>query len=102
MTSTTICSTIALPFPHDVDVAPQLIAVSLARAAIAGAYRALDSAHPALGLLPRGEGHPHLTDTEYLAALVLHAAGHLGALLRDYEAAVVHDNSTDEEPPFPF
>jgi hypothetical protein len=97
-----IRATVGLPFPHDIDVAPQLIAVALAQAALAGAHRALDSAHPALGLWLRAQPGPALTDTEYLAALVLHAADHLAALLRDYDAAIVHDNGTLDEPQFPF
>lgn len=98
----TIRTTVRLPFPHDVDVAPQLVAVSLAQAAVAATHRALDSAHPALGLWLRAEPGPALTDCEYLAALVLHAADHLAALLRDYEAAIVLDTTGHDELQLPF
>jgi hypothetical protein len=95
-------SSIALPFPHDVDVAPQLVVISLAQSALAATHRALDSAHPVLGIPPRANWDPQLTDTEYLAVLILHASDQLSTLLRDYEAAVVHDNGAHNLPQFPF
>ena len=98
----TVRSTIALPFPHDVDVAPQLVAVSLAQAALAAAHRALGCAHPVLGIPPRPSWDPSLTDTEHLAALVLAAAADVAALLADYEAAVVRDNGDHPELQSPF
>ena len=43
-------SVIAFPLPLDVDLAPQLIAVTLAQASLAATHRAIDSAHPVLAL----------------------------------------------------
>jgi len=91
-----------LPFPHDVDVAPQLVVLSLAQSALAATHRALDSAHPVLGIPPRQNWDPSLTDTECLAVLILHASDQLLMLLRDYEAAVVHDNGAHDDLQFPF
>jgi hypothetical protein len=95
-------SSLTLPFPHHIDVAPQLVAVYLAQAALAAAHRALDSAHPILGIAPRPDWDPYLTDTEFLAALVRATAAHLAALLRDYDAAVVRDLGDREELQCPF
>lgn len=85
-------SSIPFPFPLDVDLAPQLIAVTLAQAALAATHRAIDSAHPVLALASVPGKRPELTDSEHLALLVLDAGNHLAILLADYAAAVVQDN----------
>ena len=92
---------VALPFPHDVDVAPQLLVVALAQAALAAAHRAIDSAHPALALAAVPGNCPELTDSEHLAMLILEAGNQLANLLADYAAAVVQDNlEPDDDLPF--
>lgn len=94
-------TSVPFPFPLDVDLAPQLIAVTLAQAALAATHRAIDSAHPALSLTPVQPGSPKLTDSERLAALVLQAGNQLAILLADYAAAIVQDNvEHDDELPF--
>lgn len=94
----TSLETIALPFPCDVDRAPQLVAVTLALAALAALHRALDSAHPILAAT-RNQGHsPVLDDSEHFAACALDTAEHLTRWLSDYRAAVVV--SHDDDSPF--
>ena len=92
---------IPLPLPHEVDLAPQLIAVTLALAALAAAHRAIDSAHPILAYASAPGKDPILTDTEHLAMRVLDAGNLLANLLADYALAVVNDNlHIDDDPPF--
>lgn len=91
---------IAFPFPHDVDLAPQLIAVTLAHAALAATHRAIDSAHPVLALANVPGECPSLTDSEHFAMLVLDAGNELAKRLSDYAAAVVQDNSDPDDLPF--
>jgi hypothetical protein len=95
---TTARSSIPLPLPLDVDLAPQLLIVALAQAALAATHRALDSAHPILASLssPR-TNPPHLTDPEHFAVLVMHAGNELAELLSAYNAAVVRDNIHDDD-----
>lgn len=94
-------SSIPFPFPLDVDLAPQLIAVTLAQAALAATHRAIDSAHPVLALTSVPGKRPELTDSEHLALLVLETGNQLAILLADYAAAVVQDNlEHDDDDPF--
>ena len=92
---------VIFPFPHDVDVAPQLLVVTLAHAALAAAHRAIDSAHPVLALAAVPGKCPSLTDSEHLAMLILETGNHLANLLADYASAVVEDN-LDPEDDVPF
>jgi hypothetical protein len=92
---------IAFPFPHEVDLAPQLLLITLAQAALAATHRALDSAHPILTFAKVPGERSQLTDSEHLAMLLLEAGNRLSTLLADYAAAVVHDSYTpDDDPPF--
>lgn len=101
-TYATACPCITFPLPHDVDLAPQLIAVTLAQAALAATHRAIDSAHPVLALTARLDLNPNLTDSEHFATLVLHVGNQLAAILSDYAAAVVRDNRDSNDDAFPF
>lgn len=92
---------VTFPFPHDVDVAPQLLTVTVAQAALAAVHRALDSAHPVLNLTTVPGQCPSVTDSEHYAILILQAAKELALLLDDYAAAVVVDNR-DPEDDYPF
>jgi hypothetical protein len=80
-------STVPAPAPHDVDVAPQLVVVALAQAALLGLARALDSAHPVLDATVRPEP-PELEDAEHIAMLLFEHADRLAHLLRRYANAV--------------
>jgi glycine/D-amino acid oxidase-like deaminating enzyme len=92
---------LAFPFPHDVDVAPQLLVVTLAQAALAAAHRAIDSAHPVLALAAVPGKCPSLSDSEHYAMLILATGNELAKLLADYAAAVVRDNlELDDDSPF--
>lgn len=93
--------TVIFPFPHDVDVAPQLLVVTLAQAALAAAHRAIDTAHPVLALAAVPGKCPSLNDSEHLAMLILETGNQLANLLADYAAAVVEDN-LDPEDDVPF
>lgn len=93
-------SSIPFPFPLDLDLAPQLIAVTLLQAALAATHRAFDSAHPVLGLAYLHDNCPKLTDSEHLAALVLETANRLAILLADYAASVIQDNVESDDDPF--
>ena len=94
-------SSVPFPFPLDVDLAPQLIAVTLAQAALAATHRAIDSAHPALSLKPVQARCHHLTDTERLAVAVLQVGNQLAILLADYAASVIqHNVERDDDMPF--
>lgn len=92
---------VIFPFPHDVDIAPQLLTVTVAQAALAAVHRALDSAHPVLALANVPGKCPSVTDSEHRALLVLDGANQLALLLDDYAAAVVEDN-LDPEDHHPF
>lgn len=92
---------VIFPFPHDVDVAPQLLTVTVAQAALAAVHRAIDSAHPVLALTAVPGKCPSVTDSEHRAILVLEAANQLAQLLDDYANAVVEDN-LDPEDDVPF
>lgn len=94
-------STIPLPLPIDVDLAPQLLVVALAQAALAATHRALDSAHPVIATTARLTEQPSLTDCEHFAILVMHAGSQLAELLSEYAAAIVQDNiDPDDDSPF--
>lgn len=96
----TVLQCIALPFPCDVDRAPQLVAISLAQAALTALHRALDSAHPVLAAPKSRLAPPKLSRPEHFATLALEAGDHLVELLSDYSAAVVLDNIQDDDSPF--
>lgn len=94
-------SSISLPSPLDVDLAPQLLAVALAQAALAATHRALDSAHPILAATSRLTEQPALADSEHFAILVLNAGSQLAVLLAEYADAVVQENiDPDDDAPF--
>ena len=99
-TYTTALPSVPFPFPHDVDLAPHLLVVTLAQTALAAAHRALDSAHPVLALAATGHDPPVLTDSEHLAVLVIEAGNHLANLLAAYAATVVQDHLALDEDPF--
>ena len=101
-TSATARASIPFPFPHDVDLAPQLIAVTLAQAALAAIHRAVDSAHPVLAFASRLDQPPDLTDSEHFAVLVLHVGNQLAGILSDYAAAVVQDIRDLDQDSLPF
>jgi hypothetical protein len=94
-------SSVPFPFPLDVDLAAQLIAVTLAQAALAATHRAIDSAHPALSLTTVHARSHQLTDSERLAVVVLQVGNQLAILLADYAAAVIQDSvERDDDLPF--
>lgn len=96
-------SSILLPIPLDVDLAPQLLIVALAQAALAATHRALDSAHPILAsLTSRRTDSPNLTDSEHFAVLVMHAGNQLAERLSEYAASVVRDNIDLDDDSIPF
>ena len=66
------------PFPHDIDLAPQLVTVSLVQAALAAMPLALGSAHPVLAITWPDVPVPDLSDPEQHGALVLHVSSQLG------------------------
>lgn len=93
-------SSVAFPFPHDVDVAPQLLVLTLLQATLAAAHRALDSAHPVLALTSAPGENPALSDSEHLAILVLEAGNQLATLLSEYAVTVVRETLDDDNLPF--
>jgi hypothetical protein len=95
-------SAISMPAPLDVDLAPQLLAITLTQAALAASHRALDSAHPILGATSRLTELPNLTDSEHFAILVMHAGSQLAELLSEYAAAVVQENIDPDHDSSPF
>ena len=95
-------SSISLPSPLDVDLAPQLLAVALAQAALAATHRALDSAHPILAVTSRLTEQPSLADSEHFAILVLHAGSQLAVLLSEYANAVLQENIDPDDDSSPF
>ena len=88
---------VSFPFPHDVDVAPQLLTITVAQAALAAVHRAIDSAHPVLSLANVPGECPVLNDSEHRAMLVLDAGNQLANLLADYAVAVVEENRDPED-----
>ncbi len=95
-------SSVALPSPCDVDLAPQLLVVALAQAALAATHRALDRAHPILALTSRLTEQPTLSDAEELTILAMHAASQLARLLAEYAAAIRRQNTDPDDDEFPF
>ena len=94
-------STVALPLPLEVDLAPQLLVIALAQTALAASHRALESAHPILGTTPRQTSFPAVTDCEHFAILVMHAASQLAEPFSEYSAAVIQENiDSDDDSPF--
>lgn len=91
---------VTFPLPHDVDVAPQLLALTLLQAALAAAHRAIDSAHPVLALAAVPGECPALSDSEHLALLILEIGNQLASLVADYTATVVRENLEGEDLPF--
>lgn len=90
---------IPCPTADDVDLAPQLLVVALADAALLAVDRALDCAHPILAAPKR----PFLITTERFAAQVLDLTAELAALLRDYADAVRGEiGDFDDDPLEPF
>ncbi len=97
----TACSSIALPSPLDVDLAPQTLAAALTQAALAATHRALDSAHPNLAVTSRLTAQPSLADSEHFANLILNAGRQLAVLFSDYAHAVTKENlDPDDDAPF--
>jgi hypothetical protein len=95
---------IPCPSADELDLAPQMIVVVLADAALLAVDRALDSAHP---LLAATNGFdrppPWLLSSERLAAQILHLSAELAARLRDYAEALrleVDDLDDDALDPF--
>lgn len=96
-------SDVAFPLPLDVDLAPQLLVVALAQAALAATHRALDSAHPILATVTsRVAERPGLTDSEHLALLVLYAGRRLAEHLSEYATTVVQENIDPDDDSLPF
>jgi hypothetical protein len=93
---------ISLPSPLDIDLAPQLLTIALAQAALAATHRALDSAHPILAVTSRLTEQPTLADSEHFAILVLHAGSQLALLLTEYANAVVQENIDPDDESSPF
>jgi hypothetical protein len=97
-------SSIPCPTPDDVDLAPQLLVVALADAALLAVDRALDCAHPVLAVPKRSDRPPPLLiTTERVAALVLDLTAELAGRLRDYADAVREEiGDFDDDPLDPF
>ncbi len=95
---------IPCPTADELDLAPQLIVVVLADAALLAVDRAIDSAHPLLAATNRFDRPPPWWITsERLAAQVLHLSADLAALLRDYADALrleIQDDVADDLDPF--
>jgi hypothetical protein len=77
----------ASPAAHHVDVAPQLVVVGLAHAALVAVARALDVAHPALGTLP-GREPSSRASAESFASQILELTARCADQLHDYAVAV--------------
>jgi hypothetical protein len=95
----------AIPCPtaDDLDLAPQLVVVILADAALVAVDRALDCAHPILTARCFDRRPPPLIASERLAAQVLDVCAELAALLRDYADSVrVEIEDIDDHLPDPF
>lgn len=90
---------VAIPFPHDVDVAPELLVVALARAALLALLRALDNAHPPLAAPPAGR---RLNRTERLARSAKSTALVLLDVLADYSAATQLSHQAGDAQDWPF
>jgi hypothetical protein len=95
---------IPCPAADELDLAPQMIVVVLADAALLAVDRALDSAHPILAATNRFDRPPPwLLSSERLAAQVLDLSAELAARLRDYADALrveVDDLAGDSLDPF--
>lgn len=98
--SKTAAASISLPAPLDVDLAPQLLVITLAQAALAATHRALDSAHPSLASTSRRSNPPDLSDSEHFATLVLHVGNQLADLLAAYAEAIIQENIDPDDQPF--
>lgn len=99
---------LALAFPHETDVAPQLVVVALAHAALEALDRALETAHPGLDAATQWTSNlelaavaHRLSPPERRALSVVRAAVRLAARLDDYDAAVVRHNAARDDA-FPF
>lgn len=80
---------IPCPSPDELDLAPQMIVVVLADAALLAIDRALDSAHPMLAATTRFDRPPPwLLSSERIAAQVLDLSANLADRLRDYAEAL--------------
>ena len=95
---------IPCPSADDLDLAPQLIVVVLADAALLAIDRAIDCAHPILAATRRFDRPPPpLIASERLAAQVLDLSADLAALLRDYADSLrVEIEDLDEHTRDPF
>ena len=95
---------IPCPSSGELDLAPQMVVVVLADAALLAVARALDSAHPMLAATNRFDRPPPwLLSSERLAAQVLEVSAELAARLRDYADALrveVDDLDDDSLDPF--
>jgi len=95
----------SIPCPSDdeLDLAPQMIVVVLADAALLAVDRALDSAHPLLAATRRLDRPPWLFASERVAAQVIDLSDELAARLRDYADALrVEIEDIDDDTPDPF
>jgi hypothetical protein len=95
---------IPCPSADELDLAPQMIVVVLADAALLAVDRALDSAHPLLAATrPPDRSLPWLPASERLAAQVLDLSADLAARLRDYADALrLEIDDLDDDYPDPF
>lgn len=95
---------IPCPSADELDLAPQMIVVVLADAALLAVDRALESAHPLLAATNHFDRPPPwLIASEHLAAQVLDLSAELAARLRDYADALrveVDDLDDDSLDPF--
>jgi hypothetical protein len=96
----------AIPCPtaDELDLAPQMIVVVLADAALLAVDQAIDAAHPILAATKRFDRPPPwLITSEHLAAQVLVLSAELATLLRDYADALrveIEDIDDDSLDPF--
>jgi len=97
-------SRIPCPSADELDLAPQMIVVVLADAALLAIDRALDSAHPALAATRRFDRPPPwLLGSEHLAAEVLDLSAELAARLHDYADALrIEIDDIDDDTLDPF
>jgi hypothetical protein len=95
---------IPCPSADEFDLAPQMIVVVLADAALLAVNRALESAHPLLAATTRFDRPPPwLLASEHLAAQVLDLSAELAARLHDYADALrleIEDIDDDSLDPF--
>lgn len=88
------------PFPYEIDAAPHLLVIALARLALCATRTALDSAHPIIDAAGRRRATRELRHTESIAQRIIDASLQLAALLGDYEAAVRGDLDDSLNPIF--